>query len=472
MKNDFLYSSITHKLSAQIKSGVLKEGERLPSVRALCQNHNVSMNTAKRVFLELESQSLIYSVPQSGYFVSQLPYLRLPLPETSKPSPVASSNEPNELINKVFTNIGREDLTLFSIGAPDGELIPLPQLKKEVIQATRTLKGGGTSYESLQGNVTLRRMIAARSLNWGGNLNEDEIITTNGGMNSLSFCLMALTKPGDTIAIESPCYPGILQLAISLRLKVLELPTHPETGLLVDELEKLVSKIDICLLIPNFNTPLGSCMPDENKKAVVQLLSKHNIPIVEDDVYGDLHFGNKRPSCCKAFDTEGNVLWCSSISKTLAAGYRVGWIAPGKYKDQIMKLKLVHSICSNSIINESVGSFLKSGKYEKHLWQLRKTLQENYLNYAQTIAQHFPEGTKISQPKGGLALWVEFSGDINTVELFELAMKKNICIAPGRVFTLQDQYHNCMRLTLGLPWNESLKEKLIEVGNLAKTLIK
>lgn len=332
MKNDFLYSSITHKLSAQIKSGVLKEGERLPSVRALCQNHNVSMNTAKRVFLELESQSLIYSVPQSGYFVSQLPYLRLPLPETSKPSPVASSNEPNELINKVFTNIGREDLTLFSIGAPDGELIPLPQLKKEVIQATRTLKGGGTSYESLQGNVTLRRMIAARSLNWGGNLNEDDIITTNGGMNSLSFCLMALTKPGDTIAIESPCYPGILQLAISLRLKVLELPTHPETGLLVDELEKLVSKIDICLLIPNFNTPLGSCMPDENKKAVVQLLSKHNIPIVEDDVYGDLHFGNKRPSCCKAFDTEGNVLWCSSISKTLAAGYRVGWIAPENTK--------------------------------------------------------------------------------------------------------------------------------------------
>lgn len=242
MKNDFLYSSITHKLSAQIKSGVLKEGERLPSVRALCQNHNVSMNTAKRVFLELESQSLIYSVPQSGYFVSQLPYLRLPLPETSKPSPVASSNEPNELINKVFTNIGREDLTLFSIGAPDGELIPLPQLKKEVIQATRTLKGGGTSYESLQGNVTLRRMIAARSLNWGGNLNEDDIITTNGGMNSLSFCLMALTKPGDTIAIESPCYPGILQLAINLRLKVLELPTHPETGLLVDELEKLISK--------------------------------------------------------------------------------------------------------------------------------------------------------------------------------------------------------------------------------------
>lgn len=472
MKKDFLYNTLTGKISNQIRNGVLKEGERLPSVRALCETHNISMNTAKRVFLELESQSLVYSVPQSGYFVSPLPYLRLPLPEASKPSPIASSNEPNELINKVFVNIGREDLTLFSIGAPSGDLVPLPQLKKEIIQATKTLKEGGTAYESLQGNVTLRRMIAARSLTWGGNLSEDDIITTNGGMNSLSFCLMALTKPGDTIAIESPCYPGILQLAISLRLKVLELPTHPETGIDIEKLKTLIPKINICLLIPNFNTPLGSCMPDENKKSIVKLLSGYNIPIVEDDVYGDLHFGTTRPTCCKTFDEEGNVLWCSSISKTLAAGYRVGWIAPGKYKEQILKLKLIHSISSNAIINESVGSFLKSGKYEKHLRKLRRTLQENYLNYVQTIAQHFPEGTKISQPKGGLALWIEFSQKIDTIELYELAMKKNICIVPGRVFTLQDQYHNCMRLTLGLPWNENLKSKLIEVGNLAKALIK
>ncbi|WP_312398279.1 PLP-dependent aminotransferase family protein [Chryseobacterium sp.] len=470
MNKEFLYTEIAGGIASQIRNGVLKSGDKLPSVRTLCHEHQISMNTAKRVFLELESQSLIESKPQSGYFVSKLLSVKLPLPEISRPSLIANNVEPDELISKVYENIGKKDMTIFSIGIPSGDLLPQAKLKKEIINATRELKEGGTEFEELQGNLKLRRMIAVRSLTWGGNLSENDLVTTNGGMNALSFCLMALGKPGDTIAIESPCYPGILQLANGLGLKVLELPTHPITGIEIEALKKAIPKIDLCLLIPNYNAPLGSLMSDENKKEVVKLLSENNIPLIEDDVYGDLYFGSNRPKCCKSFDKERNVLYCSSISKTLAPGYRVGWIAPGKYKDKILKMKLLHATSSITIVNEAVANFLKSGKYEKHLHQLRKTLQNNYQNYVQTIAEHFPEGTKTSRPQGGLSLWVEFDKNIKTNELYDLAIKQNISIAPGRMFTLQEQFDNCMRLCIGLPWNENTESSLIKVGKLAKLI--
>eukprot|EP01133_Synstelium_polycarpum_P017803 gene17803-21234_t len=467
MVKEYLYDEIANGIASQINSGVLKCGDKLPSVRMLCRDYGVSMNTAKRIFLELEARSLVDSKPQSGYYVSRLPYAKLPLPEVSRPSQKANSNDPDELIRKVYTNMGKEGLTLFSISVPSGVLLPLAKLKKEIIHSTTVLKDGGAGYEPLQGNLELRRMIAARSLSWGGNLLESDLMTTSGGMHALSLCLMALGKAEDTVAVESPCYPGILQVATGLGLKVLELPTHPVTGLEIEALKKAIPKINICLLVPNFSTPLGSCMPEEHKKEMVSLLAKHHIPLIEDDVYGDLCFGMQRPKCCKSFDEEGNVLWCSSISKTLAPGYRVGWIAPGKYKEKLLQLKLAHAISSTSIVQQAVASFLKRGKYENHLRQLRKVLHDNYLNYVEAITAYFPEGTKISRPLGGLALWVEFDKKINTGQLYDLAIKQNISIAPGRMFTLQNQFENCMRLCIGLVWSEEVKFKLRQLGNLA-----
>lgn len=470
MKKDFLYNEIAQNIADKIRTGVLKAGERLPSVRMLSREHAISINTARRIFLELEAQSLVQPRPQSGYFVSALNYLKLPLPEVSQPLPAARNKEPEALISSVYSNMGRSDLTMFSFGVPSGNLLPLAKLKKEIVLATRELPEGGTEYELLQGNIKLRRMVSARSLAWKGDLKENDLITANGCMSGLALCLMALTRPGDTLALESPCYPGILQLAVSLGLKVLEVATHPVSGIDIDALKALLPEIDVCLLVPNFNTPLGYCTPDEHKREIVSLLARHNIPLIEDDAYGDLYFGAERPKCCKSFDTEGNVLWCSSVSKTLAPGYRVGWVAPGKYKDRLLKLKLVHALSATSVVHEAVGNFLMTGRYENHLRHLRKTLQENYQHYALAIAEHFPAGTKISRPQGGLALWVEFPGEMDTAELYNHALARQISIAPGRMFTLQNQFQNCMRLCIGLPWTDDLALKLRQLGNLARMM--
>jgi DNA-binding transcriptional MocR family regulator len=212
-------------------------------------------------------------------------------------------------------------------------------------------------------------------------------------------------------------------------------------------------------------------MPDEHKKEVVGLLAKHGIPLIEDDIYGDLYFGTQRPKCCKSFDKDGTVLWCSSVSKTLAPGYRVGWVAPGRYKEQILKLKLVHIISSSTITHEAVANFLKSGRYENHLRKLRKTLQSNYQHYVHAMAEYFPDGTKTSRPQGGLALWVEFKKKVNTTELFDRAIKQKISIAPGRMFTLQNQFENCMRLSIGLPWSEEVQHRLKLLGRLVADML-
>ncbi|WP_018629722.1 PLP-dependent aminotransferase family protein [Niabella aurantiaca] len=470
MKKEFLYAGLSRSIARQIRTGVLKTGDRLPSVRTLCREQGVSINTAKRVYLELEKQSLIEAKPQSGYFVSDRKRRILPVPETSRPSPIKSVETPNRLISKVYGNMGKKGLTLFSIGAPSAELLPVSKLNREMTKALQQLSGSGTAYEELQGNLKLRRTLARRSFFWGADLAEEDIITTTGGMNALSFCMMAVSKQGNTIAVESPVYPGILQLARGLGLRVLELPTHPVTGIEIDALKKVIHKIHLCLLVTNFSTPLGCLMPDAHKKELVQLLAAYEVPLIEDDIYGDLYFGKSRPKCCKAYDKDGMVLWCSSVSKTLAPGYRVGWVAPGRYRNAILNLKYIHSISPTAITQEVTARFLENDRYDLHLHQLRHQLQLNRDRFTDTIAAGFPPGTKISRPQGGLALWVVLPERIDTAELYERAVRQKISIAPGRMFTLQNQYNNCMRLCIGLPWTDDLSRKLTQLGKITAAL--
>jgi len=470
MKKEFLYLGLAQHLARQIRTNVLKTGDRLPSVRTLCREQGVSINTAKRVYLELEKQALIEARPQSGYYVSNSRRRMLPVPDTSRPLPIRSSEAPNNIISNVYGNMGKKGLTLFSIGAPAEALLPVLRLNREMARALQQLQGSGTAYEELQGNLKLRQAVARRSLFWGGNLTSDDIITTAGGMNALSFCIMAVSKPGQTLAVESPVYPGILQLARSLGLRVLELPTNPVTGIEIDALRKVVHKIDLCLLVTNFSTPLGSLMPDTHKRAVVQLLAAHDIPLIEDDIYGDLYFGKSRPTCCKAFDQNGTVLLCSSVSKTLAPGYRVGWVAPGRYREALLNLKYIHSISPAAITQEVTARFLENDRYDLHLRRLRQQLLLNRDRFTDTIAASFPPGTKISRPQGGLALWVVLNEQIQTTELYERAIRQKISIAPGRMFTLQDQYNHCMRLCIGLEWTDELQRKLKQLGKIATSL--
>lgn len=467
-RKELLYIKIARSIELQILNDVLKTGDKLPSIRMICRQHGVSMSTAQYAYYELEAKALIESRPQSGYYVSETFKKKLALPGASRPEIKTVVKSPADLFGNA-SNRDEKIYTQFSRGIPSAFLLPIAKLKKATAQAVRDLPGGGTMYEPLQGNEKLRTQVAKWSFSWKGNLSDKNIVTTAGCISAISYCLMALTKRGDTIAVESPCFYGILQLAQSLGLKVLELPASPETGVDMTALKKIVQKTKLaaCLFVSNFNNPFGSLMPDEHKREAVKLLAKYNVPLIEDDIYGDIYFGSHRPVCCKSYDEEGMVLWCSSVSKTLAPAYRVGWVAPGKFLDAVMKLKLFHSLNSTPIPSEVIGSFLESGRYESHLRKLRRILHTNYLQYVRVIGGHFPAGTKISRPQGGLSLWVELPKKIDTIDLYNTAVNRKITFSPGSMFTLQKQFSNCMRLSFGLEWNEKTENSLQLLGRLA-----
>ncbi|MBK0370489.1 aminotransferase-like domain-containing protein [Flavobacterium agrisoli] len=463
-----LFIQVADRLEQQIKSELYAIGDKLPSIREMVTETGYSMSTINKAYYELESRSLITSRPQSGYYVSPLSSPNIINPTPSRPIISEENSEPEDLIDLVYGNMTHENVTLFSLGFPSNELLPIPKLNKAMVQAMRDLPNSGTSYEEIQGNYNLRKEIARAAFSWDGHFTEQDVITTNGCISAVSYCLMSLTKPGDTVLTESPVYFGILQLAKSLGLHVLELPTNMTTGIEIDALKKVLktTKVKACILMSNFSNPSGSMMPESHKKEVVQLLAFYHIPLIEDDIHGDLYFGSHRPTNCKTFDESGIVLCCSSVSKSLSPGYRVGWVFPGAFKKEVLRTKLYHSVSATTLTHQVVGDFLKNGRYENHLRKIRKILYHNCTHYIHTILTHFPEGTKVSQPQGGFFLWVELDSKINTAVFYHEALKHHISIAPGRIFSFQNQFTNCMRLSFGLPWTPEIQHAIQTLGTL------
>ncbi|MFD2940161.1 aminotransferase-like domain-containing protein [Flavobacterium notoginsengisoli] len=470
-KTEILYLKIAKIIEEQIQNETLIMGDKLPSVRSAHKLYNVSVNTIKLAYLELESRSLIESRPKMGYFVSRSALRNSELPSVANINPLESKNTPEDLIDKVFGTLNKSDVTQFALGLPGKDFLPLTKLNKSIITTLRNRNDAGTSYEPVQGTEELRRAIAKWALVMEGKITEDDLVITSGAMSAVYNALMATTSPGDSVAVESPAYFGILQAIKTLGLKAVEIPTHPLYGLDLDALKKVIPEIAACCIVSNFNNPMGFKMPDENKKELVRMITAYNIPLIEDDIYGNLYFGTERPKPCKFYDEADLVLWIGSVSKTLAPGYRVGWIAPGKFKDRIIRQKLVQTVCNSSLYSDVITDFLEHGRYDHHLRTFRNKLYNNYLQINRAVESYFPDNTKISQPKGGFMLWLELDERISTTELYNTALAQKINYAPGRIFSQYNQYHNCMRLSYALEWNERVEDSIKKLGQIIKNNI-
>jgi DNA-binding transcriptional MocR family regulator len=471
--DDHLYLQVAGGIESMIGQELLKIGDKLPSVRMLSEEYGISTGTAFQAYYHLEGKGLIEARPKSGYYV-RFNFSRFPqLPKVSDPEPVESEVSVEEMIHSVYKKMTSGDTINFSIAAPPIELLPSPKLNKAIVYAMRKSKYHGINYEDIQGNIDLRTQLAKLAFNWSGKFSKEDIVVTCGCMEALSMCMKAATQPGDTVAIESPTYFGIFQLVESLGLKVLEIPTDPVTGVDLDHLERAIKRFSIsaCVFVPNFNNPLASCIPDEKKKSLVELITRNKIPLIEDDIYGELYFGRQRPKTCKTFDREGWVLHCSSLSKSLAPGYRIGWAIPGRYKEKVIRLKQIHTLSSPTITQLAIAHFLSIGRYEYHLKKLRKTLHTQCLRYMQGIMQYFPGDTKISRPLGGFVLWIELNQRINAYKLYQEALKHQIAIAPGQIFSAQGQFANCLRISYANPWTNEIEEGLKTLGRLIKKMI-
>lgn len=472
---DHLYMQLADGLEKMISADVLKIGDKLPSVRMLSEEYGISMGTAFQAYYHLEGKGLIESRPKSGYYVRFNQQRFRDLPKVIQPDVHTHEVSVKEMIASIYDDIAinNDKVINFALAVPDVSLLPLAKINKSVMHALRNSKDHCISYEDTQGNPELRKQIARLSFNWGGKVKSDEVVVTSGCLEAITMCLRAVTQKGDTVAVESPNYFGIYQAIENLGLKVVEISSCPETGLDLACLQKVLKKIPVkaCVVTPNFNNPSGGCMPDENKKSLVSLISKYHIPLIEDDIYGDLYFGKNRPRTCKYFDTKGLVMHCSSLSKSLAPGYRIGWVLPGQFIEEVKLVKRMNNISSPTLTQAAMAHFLQNGRYEYHLKNMRKAMHTQCLRYMQGVIDHFPEDSKVSRPQGGFVLWVQLNKKVNAFRLRSEAMKHHISVVPGKIFSASCNYNNFIRISFGKPWSEDMDYGLMMLGKLIRKMI-
>jgi len=466
----FRYRKVEKHLLTLVDERLIKPGDKLPSLRALSRTLGVSISTVSQAYLELEKKGLIQARERSGFFLNA-DATRLP-PPASRPRPalVPSVGSRSGLIQNVLEALGNRQLLPFGVVCPAEELLPSKTLARLLSAELRERGGRVLDYAPVVGDPELRRQIALRSQEAGIDAHPDEVLITSGAMEGLAIALRALTRPGDNVLIQSPSYFCFLQLLENCGLRAIEIPSSA-TGIDPGDVRKAVDRFEIraAILVPNFNNPDGSLTPDPIKKEIVDLLAERQIPLVEDDVYGDLHFGEARPATCKSFDRTGQVILCSSFSKTIAPGFRVGWMLPGRTYGKALEIKTSTTLGTATPNQLAIARFLREGYYEKHLRRLRAALHNQMETVLMSLRRHFPEGTRAGFPQGGASVWVELPQVIDAVDYFYEARSLGIGLAPGPIFSIQEKYNHFIRLSCtGVTWSPEMEAGVKQLGELAK----
>jgi DNA-binding transcriptional MocR family regulator len=470
--SSYKYERIADDIDHLIDCGAFRPGDRIPSVRAMSRQRDVSVSTVLQAYYLLEARGLIHARPRSGFYVRDDLPSDLPEPDISSPAPDPSAVSMRELISMiVLSDTHNPDLIQLGAAHPNPSLGATEELNRTMTSVSRQMGDASGLYDYVPGCAELRLQIARQSLASGCSLSPDDIVITSGCSESVSLCLRAVCSPGDVVAIESPTCFDALQTLEAIGLQALEIPTHPRDGISLDALRFAIDhhEVSACLVISNFNNPLGSCIPDKNKRELVDLLTEHEIPLIENDIIGELYFGDSRPSVAKAYDRDGWVMLCSSFSKTLSPGYRVGWVVPGRFRSTVEWLKYTSSLASPTLSEYTIAEFMASGGYAPYLRRVRRIYERHVAAMSQAVRRYFPERTKLTRPGGGFLLWVQLPDSVDSLELYKRALGAGIAITPGYLFSATDQYHHFIRLNAA-NWSDEADTAIERLGQIIERL--
>lgn len=460
----FRYRNLAEQLRTKIRQHQWLPGERLPAIRKLCQQYQLSLATVQHALHELEAEGLIEAQARQGYFVRHQLVTSQPSMASGisqKPAPVS--------VPELFLDIMNRSAA-FDI-LPDGPAMPLPHLTILQRQISRAMRRNGAEYalhyDEPRGLPALRAQLANHYRTLGMPLETDDFCITAGCQHALFLALKACCQPGDTVAVEHPAFYGTLQLLQQLQLKVLEIPTTATGGMDVTSLEIALEKwpVKACLVTPAYATPTGACMPFLARQHLIALANQYQLAVIEDDIYGDLGF-NERPLPLKSLDTEQRVILCSSFSKALSRDLRIGWISAGRWQQQVIRLKLTSHLASSQAVQQGLADFLAEGHYKRHLQRFRIQLQHQRDQLINALQQYW-QAARFSVPHGGLALWLELNPDINCTEAYGKCLEKGIILTPGALFSGSEQFRNCLRLSFA---NPMIGRRLVALQQLAAIL--
>lgn len=467
-----LYLQLADSLSNAIRSGTLPAGTRLMSVRDCARQKKLSINTVTTAYRLLEDKGLIEARPKSGYFVKS----RLPIPVLPMRPTTPAERQPETMhsfIQSVLLHQNEPDYIDFGLACPRGKAFyPAERLSKLTAAILRQQVDLVAQYALPPGSKTLRQQIALRLVQLGMQVTPDELILTHGVLDALNLAIRAVAKPGDVILLETPTYFNLYSLLETLGIQWKEVTTDPVHGMDLNELELILKQEPIAAIItiPTVHNPLGFTMKREHKARLAQLANQYQIPVIEDAQHSDLQFVNPPEPLLKAYDEGGWVMTCASYTKTLAPDFRIGWIAPGRFLEPIRRLKFLTSVAESTLLSEAIARFLENGGYERHLRHARRLYSMQIDQIRNMIADYFPEGTKASLPTGGFILWLELPESINSLELAQQAMQEQIVCIPGQLYSSNQRYQHCLRLTCCFEMTKRYESGLKRLGEIAYEL--
>lgn len=459
-----LYERLAKDLETLIRDGTLRAGARAPSIRALCRERATSPASVVRAYELLEARGLLESRARSGFFVTGMAAVPPTPAEPRRPERVDVS----QLVFQILEAARQRDCVPLGSAFPSPELFPLRQLGRHLAFAAQHLDPWSTVEDLPPGSLMLRKQIAQRYRLGGAEVSPEEIVITAGGLEALNLALEVVTAPNDIVAIESPSFYGCLQAIERSGRQAVEIPTTPEHGLDLDVLERTLRDVPVkaCWFMTTFHNPLGVSLSAASKQRLVQMLAAREIPLIEDNVYAELYFGRERPRITKVWDEAGLILDCGSFAKTLAPGYRLGWIASGRHAAAVRQRKITSSLATSIPIQAAISRYLASGVYDRHLAKLRRTLDGQQAKLVEALEMHFPSECSWLCPTGGYQLWVKLPQGADALDLHARALEHNITVAPGPMFSARREFARAIRLNYGHPWTVRSESAIKILGEL------
>ncbi len=466
---EYKYEEIADEITRSLQAGEIRPGSKLPSLRVMASRYSCSLSVVMQAYALLEARGNIYAVEKSGYFADQQDASPVPSPQKEHFSLLSGEARPVSIMGRIVEASNDHSILPLGAGVPDSSYLPMSSLKKEINQLLIRNPESLVDYTDEQGDPGLRDEISRMMRQRGVSADKEDILLTNGCSEALSLAVQACSGPGDIIALESPVFPGIIQILKELKRRIITIPTSPESGMDLDRLEEVLAREDIQAVVMTalYQNPLGFVMSEEARRRAVTLADRYSTTIIEDDIYHDCSFAPSREKPLKSFDIEGRVIYCCSFSKTLAPALRSGWLMGGSYHRKCRNLKMAQTLGSSGLLQKALAGYIKTPRYLKHLSLLQKTMARQAMEMRSLIKESFPPGTAVSRPRGGYYLWVQLPGEMDCLKLFEQALAHGISIVPGQAFSAEDRYGSCLRITFAAPISPEIREGVRKLAELA-----
>jgi DNA-binding transcriptional MocR family regulator len=477
-----LYQQLADHYLDAIRMGALKVGDRFPSVRQLMRTHEVSLSTALQTCRKLEEQGWLHARPRSGYYVQRA--RRTELLRASESHSEAAIDPANYVgihshVSEILAHGQRHSINVnLALALGSTNLYPAAALNRIMQRMLRQQPRVLTTMARRHGHPALREVLARRALEFGVSVAPHEIVITHGCIEAVNLALRAVTRPGDTVAVECPTFYGLLQVLETQDLKVIEIPTSPNTGISLDALEFALdhtkhssAPIKAVICMPTLHNPLGCVMPDSHKERLVRLIESRKIALIEDDIYADMGTSGMTFKPAKAWDRSGSVIYCNSLNKILAPGLRLGYMLAGRWQARVEMLKYTQSRYAEELPQMVAAEFIGSAGYGRHINKLQQTFKQQREQMAEAIATYFPVNTRLSAPLGGLLLWVELPKSVSSEQVFYAALEQGIKVAPGSMFSNSHKFDNYLRLSCGGAHSDTMVEALRVLGEIVKKFV-